>query len=169
LGSDGKRLAIIAHSGVGKTSLLEHLRQDPRLTGKLVVDLDSVMPEWFDRAKADTLDRESSADYWLWAKMSATQAAIRQKADIVAGLFAEGKLRDLLEDKGYSLVALSVPESTHRERLDRQLEKRGRKGIEDVQKSLSGQKRLEGLGYELIDANRPVAQVADDVVKIVVA
>jgi hypothetical protein len=31
--------------------------------------------------------------------------------------------------------------------------------------SLTEQKRLQGLGYELIDANRPVEEVADDVVR----
>lgn len=165
LSGDQKKLAIIAHSGVGKTSLLERLQSDPRLKGKRIIDLDLVMPKWFDRAKADSLDRESSADYWLWAKMSAAQAAVRQKADVVAGLFAEGKLRAFLEEKGFSLVVLSVPEPTHRERLNEQRKERGRKGTTEIDKSLAGQRRLEGLGYELIDTARPLEEVADDVAR----
>jgi hypothetical protein len=167
LGGDARKLAIIAHSGVGKSALLERLRADPRLSKKLVVDLDSVLPSWFDPVKADSLDEASSADYWFWAKMSATRLALRQKADIVAGLFAEGELRALLEEKGFSLVVLSVPERTHRARLDRRSKKRGRE-VKDAEKRLKGQRRLEGLGYELIDASRPVEEIADDVVERVV-
>lgn len=143
--------------------MLERLRADPRLSGKLIVDLDSVLPDWFDPVKADSLDQATSADYWFWAKMSATRFALRQKADIVAGLFAEGELRALLEQKGYSLVVLAVPEAMHRERLDRRSKKRGRE-VKDTEKRLKGQRRLEGLGYDLIDANRPLEDIADDVV-----
>jgi hypothetical protein len=164
LGSDARKLAIIAHSGVGKSALLERLRADPRLRTKLIVDLDSVLPKWFDPVKADSLDAESSADYWFWAKMSATRAVVREKADIVAGLFAEGELRALLEEKGFSLVVLSVSEDTHRARLDRRSKKRGRE-VKDTEKRVKGQRRLEGLGYELLDASRPVEEVAADVVE----
>jgi hypothetical protein len=164
LGGDSSKLAIIAHSGVGKSALLERLRADPRLSAKLIVDLDSVLPTWFDPVKADSLDAESSADYWFWAKMSATRAALRQKADIVAGLFAEGELRDLLEEKGFSLVVLSVPEDMHRARLQNRSRVKGRE-VPDAERRVRGQRRLEGLGYELIDASKPVEEVADDVVK----
>jgi hypothetical protein len=164
LGGDTRKLAIIAHSGVGKSALLERLRADPRLRAKLIVDLDSVLPKWFDPVMADSLDEASSADYWFWAKMSATRVAIRQKADIVAGLFAEGELRALLEEKGFSLVVLSVSEDAHRTRLERRSRKKGSE-VKDAEKRLKGQRRLEGLGYELIDASRPVEEVADDVVE----
>jgi hypothetical protein len=77
--------------------LLEELRRDPRLAGKCMVELDSALPAWFDGVKADYFDKATSGDYWLWAKMSATQSALKQKADIIAGLYREGQLRRLLE------------------------------------------------------------------------
>jgi GTPase SAR1 family protein len=164
LGGDSGKLAIIAHSGVGKSALLRQLREDPRLRTKQIVDLDTVLPAWFDPDKADSLDDESSADYWFWAKMSATRTALRQKADIVAGLFAEGELRALLEEKGFSLVVLSVPEHMHRARLENRTKVKGRE-VPDAERRVKGQRRLEGLGYELIDAGKPVEEVADDVVE----
>jgi hypothetical protein len=37
--------------------------------------------------------------------------------------------------------------------------------VPDAERRVRGQRRLEGLGYELIDASKPVEEVADDVVK----
>jgi hypothetical protein len=109
----GRKWGVIAHSGVGKSALLEELRRDPRLAGKCIVELDSALPAWFDGVKADSFDKATSGDYWLWAKMSATQSALKQKADIIAGLYREGQLRRRHEARGFSLVVLSLPAEVH--------------------------------------------------------
>jgi hypothetical protein len=159
-----RKLGIIAHSGVGKSALLKVLRSDPRLSEKRIIELDSALPVWFDPDHAESYDLPTSSDYWFWAKMSATRAAMAERADILAGLLAEGKIRSMLEARGYSLVVLSLPAAIHRARLEKRFTETGFQP-NDIERCIRGQKRLEGLGYELIDADRPPEEIAADVAK----
>jgi hypothetical protein len=159
-----RRLAIIAHSGVGKSALLDELRSDPRLAGKCIIELDAALPAWFDPVLARSLDGTASDDYWFWAKMAAARAALAERPDVLAGVFSEGKIRAMLEARRFSFVVLSLPRDVHRARLSNRSKRTGYFS-RDLERVIEGQKRLEGLGYELIDADRPPKEIAVDVAK----
>lgn len=157
-----KKLAILALSGVGKTTLVKYLQKDSRLKVMKIVDIDSFLPKDFDGNKLNSLKGKERAKYWNSAEINAAKAAVRAKVDIIFGLMVDKKIRNFLQGKGFTFVVLSLPEPVHKNRIRKRFEKTGK--VVGIEESIKGQRRLQGLGYKLINAERSVGEVANDIV-----
>jgi GTPase SAR1 family protein len=157
-----RKLAVLAGSAVGKTTLRGKLQSDTRLGTKLVADVDAFLPTAMqqDPYKILTVRRRQRPAYWRWAELHAVQAILKKRVDIVFGVMSDRRSRALLEGHGFEFLVLSVPEAVHRARLE-ELVRAGRGSGVDVQECLAVQRHLESLGYEAIDAARPVEEVSD--------
>jgi hypothetical protein len=140
-------LAFLASTGVGKTTVVRHLLTDPRLAAHLIVDIDFFFPKEVPQREKE--DR-------------AVRLVLDKEVDVVFGVMSDPGLRAFLAERGFSFTVLSLPESVHRERLAKRAGK-ARQPFVGIEESLAVQRDLEGLGYEAIDANRTVNQLARDV------
>jgi hypothetical protein len=168
-----RRLAILAAPGVGKTTLHRYLRtyprinRDPRLKTQLVADAESFLPESPPIGGHETLDDAGSAELDKRAELYAVNAAMGKRVDVVFGLMNDEKPRALMSKRGFSFVVLSLPEELHLQRIEARFKERGK--VIDVKASIHGQRHLEGLGYDLIDASREVDEVARDIAAKILA
>jgi hypothetical protein len=148
--AEGK-LAIAASTGVGKTALIGYLQDDPRLAGRLVVDVD-----WYRRSKPQEPSSETQA----------LRALLKKKVDVLFGVMIDERIRSRLQRRGWSFMVLCLPEAVHRDRLAEAIGTGGRAGM-SVEESIRVQRRLEGLGYRTLDAARSIDAVAADIVHAV--
>jgi hypothetical protein len=144
------RLALVAASGVGKTAVIRHLQNDPRVATFLVVDVDSY------RDPISHTERESRALHRM----------LKKKVDTLFGVMVDERTRALLERRGWSFIVLSLPEAVHRERFKRKLAG-DRRAAMTLEESLDVQRRLEGLGYQTINAARRVEDVGWSIVRTI--
>jgi hypothetical protein len=169
-----RRLGILAASGVGKTTLIQRLREDPRLDRAFIVDIDSFLPleMQYDRHKLNALKPPRRAGYWNRAELFAVQSVINKKLDVIFGVMGGPETRNMLQANGFSFAVLSLPEAVHRERLHARFAEgtdaaAATKTIEQkVEQSVELQKRLEGLGYDAIDASRDVERTARNIARV---
>jgi hypothetical protein len=169
-----RRLGILAASGVGKTTLIQRLREDPRLDQAFIADIDSFLPleMQYDRHKLNALNPPRRAGYWNRAELFAVRSVLNKRLDVMFGVMGDAEMRDMLHANGFSFAVLSLPESVHRERLGARLAEDGEavasmKTIEQsVEESIETQKRLEGLGYDTIDASRDIEKTARNIARV---
>jgi hypothetical protein len=169
-----KRLGILAASGVGKTTLIQRLREDPRLDQAMIVDIDSFLPleMQYDRHKLNSLQPVRRAGYWNRAELYAVRSVLNKRLDVMFGVMSDSETRDMLQANGFSFAALSLPESEHRERLAARFGTNGKaagtaRAIERrVEESVEIQHRLESLGYDAIDASRDVERTARNIARV---
>lgn len=147
--SSAEGLAIAAASGVGKTALIGHLRNDPRLARCIVADAD-----WYRRSQGQRPSSETQA----------LRAALQKKVDVLLGVMIDERIRARLQRHNWSFLVLSLPEPVLRERWDERGGTGERAGM-SVEESIAVQQRLEGLGYRTIDAARSIDAVAEDIVR----
>jgi len=168
-----RRLAVLAASGVGKTTLIQHLREDPRLDQAMIVDIDSFLPleMQYDRHKLNSVQPPRRAGYWNRAELYAVRSVLNKRLDVMFGVMGDPETREMLQSNGFSFAILSLPESVHRERLASRFAPDGKatgkaKAIEQkIEESVEIQHRLESLGYDEIDASRDVERTARDIAR----
>jgi hypothetical protein len=112
--------------------------------------------------KLGALKGEEWADGWRRAERRAVETTIGKKVDALFGLMSTSSQRAVLEENGFELVVLSLPDSLHRQRMERRFWERGK--VVNIDASTRRQRKLEGLGYVAIDASRPADVVADEIV-----
>jgi GTPase SAR1 family protein len=148
------RLAVLGAPGTGKSTLIEgrnsrRFQKDRRLKTKLMLELDA-----FIEAHPE-------------AELSAIESALEKTVDVVFGVMHHRSPRELLERNGFEFVVLSLPEPLHRERI------RGRLGESrspvDVEWAVAGQRELEDLGYDPIDASGSADETAEQIVQRLLA
>jgi adenylate kinase family enzyme len=165
----GRRLAVLGAPGVGKSTLCQRLRADLALMGdssfksKLILNSEPFLSRAVGAPMADATAGEAQVDGWRPAELHAVRAAMEKKVDVLFGLMRPSRHRALLEKNGFEFVVLTLPESLHRQRMERRFWERGK--VVDIEGSIKRQRKLESLGYESIDASRPPDVVADDVVQ----
>jgi hypothetical protein len=145
------RLALAASTCVGKTTVLRQLQKDPRLSRFLVVDVDS-----FRNSASPDTDTETRA----------LRRLLKKNVDTLFGVMVDERTRTLLAKRGWSFIVLSVPESLHREKFERELAG-GREPAMTLEESLDVQRRLEGLGYHTVDAARSVEAISKDLTRTI--
>jgi broad-specificity NMP kinase len=164
----GEKLAVIAAPGVGKATLSGRLRaqqaviRDSRFKAKLILNSGPFIYRAPGAEKLGSLEGEEQADGWRRAELHAVKAAIDKKVDALFGLMSTGGHRAVLEENGFELVVLSLPDSLHRQRMERRFWERGK--VVNIDASTRRQRKLESLGYTAIDASRPADVVADEIV-----
>lgn len=158
-----RKTAILASSGVGKTTLVGYLKTlYPQL---IIADMDDYTSNVFDGTILNSLTGIEKFTYWCEGELLATQEVVRDKADLIFGLMNGQKSRDYLEEHGYTICILSLPEDQHRTRIDNRFKTTGR--IVDINGCLEGQRHLESLGYTKIDANRKIEDIARDIITFI--
>jgi hypothetical protein len=162
--------AILASWGVGKTALVQYLRNDAarndrEWSSRLIVDCSCFMPAEVARGELHAARRagDKLAKSWHRAERHAVRALMKKKIDVVGAVLHKRTRRALLAEKGFSIVVLSLPESAHRTRLAKRLRETGK--VVNADHAVTMQRRLESLGYRSIDAGRSVREIADDVVE----
>ena len=167
LGAQG-RLAVLAAPGVGKTALSRRLRaqlaviRDSRFKAKLILDSEPFLRRAPGIRRLSELDGEERAETWRRAELHAVKAVLAKRVDALFGLMSTGSQRAVLEERGFELVVLSLPDALHRQRMERRFWERGK--IVNIDASTRRQRKLESLGYRAIDASRPADVVADEIV-----
>jgi hypothetical protein len=168
--TSGERFAILASWGVGKSALAQHLRNDAarndrEWSSRLIVDCSCFMPGDVARGELHAAQGagDKSAQRWNRAERHAVRALMKRKVDVVGAVLHKRTRRALLEEKGFSIVVLSLPESMHRTRLAKRLRETGK--VVNADDAVRMQRRLESFGYQTIDAGRGVREIADDVVE----
>jgi hypothetical protein len=165
-----RRLAVLAASGVGKTTLIQRLREDPRLEQAIIVDIDSFLPleMQYDRNKLNSVKPPRRAGYWNRAELYAVQSVLKKRVDVMFGVMSDSQTRDLLATDGFSFAVLSVPERVHRERLAEQVSFDGATGPveERIEGSLHIQRDLKSLGFESIDASGDLEKTARNITRV---
>jgi adenylate kinase family enzyme len=164
----GEKLAILAAPGVGKATLCRRLRaqialiRDSRFKSKLILNSEPFLRRAPGFHELGTLEGEERAEGLRRAELHAVKAAIGKKVDAVFGLMSTSDQRAVLEENGFDFVVLSLPESLHRQRMERRYWERGK--VVNIEASTRRQRKLEALGYKVIDASRPADVVADEIV-----
>jgi adenylate kinase family enzyme len=164
----GEKLAVLAAPGVGKATLSRRLRaqlaviRDSRFKAKLILNSEPFLLRVPGVEKLGALEGEEWADGWRRAERRAVEATIGKKVDALFGLMSTSSQRAVLEENGFELVVLSLPDSLHRQRMERRFWERGK--VVNIDASTRRQRKLEGLGYGAIDASRPADVVADEIV-----
>jgi hypothetical protein len=127
--------------------VVRHLLADPRLAANLIVDIDFFFPK-----EAPQQQKEDRA----------VRLVLDKEVDVVLGVMRDPGLRAFLAERGFTFTVLSLAEPVHRGRLAKRSGK-PRQSLMGVEESLVVQRDLEGLGYETIDANRSVDELARDI------
>jgi hypothetical protein len=169
-----RKLGVLAASGVGKTTLIQRLREDPRLEQAFIVDIDSFLPleMQYDRHKLNSLQPRRRAGYWNRAELFAVQSVLNKKLDVMFGVMSDAGTREMLRANGFSFAVLSLPEDVHRERLAARFAPNGETTCatqeieEKIEASVETQHSLEQLGYETIDASRDVERTARNIARV---
>lgn len=158
-----KKIAILAGSGVGKTTLLRYFQQNyPEFP---VADIagDEYIGQFFDQEKFTSLPEDEKFPYWSKAELNAAIQASENNIRLIAGLMNWPPTREFLISRGYNLVVLSIPELIHAARLEQRKQEEGREY--DLRGSREGQCHLESLGLPIIDATQTPAQIAELLLK----
>jgi hypothetical protein len=164
----GEKLAILAAPGVGKTSVSRRLRtqlaviRDSRFKAKLILNSEPFLRRAPGIERLRALEGEERAVSWRQAELHAVKAVLGKRVDALFGLMSTGSQRAVLEENGFELVVLSLPDPLHRQRMERRFWERGK--IVNIDASTRRQRKLEALGYGAIDASRPAKEVADEIV-----
>lgn len=167
-----RRLGILAASGVGKTTLIQHLREDPRLDQAVVVDIDSFLPleMQYDRHKLNSMQPPRRAGYWSRAELHAVRSVLNKRLDVMFGVMSHPETREMLQANGFSFALLSLPESVHRERLAARFSLDGGTPSavieQKIEEGVEIQRRLATLGYDEIDASRDVERTARNIARV---
>jgi hypothetical protein len=162
-----ERLAILGSWSVGKTTLARYLRSDAASSrrswrSRLLVDCAEFLDADALREEVDAAaDPGPRLERWNRAERRAVRAARARGIDVVGGTFTTAGRQAMLAAKGFSFVVLSLPEPIHRARLAKRLRESSWKI--DVEAAVDRQRRLEGRGFETIDASRTLPETADAV------
>lgn len=127
--------------------MVRQLLADPRLAAHLIVDIDFFFPK--------EVPQEEKED-------RAVGLVLEKEVDVVFGVMADPGIRAFLAERGFTFAVLSLPEPLHRARLATRAGK-PRPSLMSAEESIAAQRHLEDLGYEMINANRRVEELAKDV------
>lgn len=153
-----KKIAIMAGSGVGKTSVIDELSRNPLLQNFKIGDIDTFLP--FE--KIEGISPEDIPKHWDSLELEAANKAVSSGVDIIFGVMTSKSVREFFEDRGYTLYALVVPQEIQLERIKKREKETGKKV--NVPLSLSGNQQLMESKFPKIDGNREISEITADIV-----
>ncbi len=152
------KIAIMAGSGVGKTSLIKELRDNKALTDLNIGDIDEYLP--FDEMSG--ISPEEMPEYWDCFEMKAAEKAVNSGVNLIFGVMTSTDVQDYFRKKGYKLYALVVPKEVQLERIKKRETETGKRV--NIKMSLAGNDLLLSSEYPKIDGNRPVREIARHII-----
>jgi hypothetical protein len=156
------KTAIMAGSGVGKTSLIKKLRVRKELENLVIGDIDEYLP--FDEMNG--ISPEELPKPWDNFELKAANNAVKSNVNIIFGVMTSKNVQEFFESNGYKLYALTVPEEVQLERILKREQETGKKV--NIEASLGGNKKLLGSAYPKIDGNKPMTEVVQYIIDKVI-